>query len=52
MVFFTVYIISVIIVLVTRAGMLWGGALVLVATGLVTGFNPLQWLGALRRTDD
>ena len=33
-------------------GMLWGGALVLVATGLVTGFNPLQWLGALRRTDD
>ena len=34
------------------AVMLWGGALVLVATGLVTGFNPLQWLGALRRTDD
>lgn len=30
-------------------GMLWGGALVLVATGLVTGFNPLQWLGTLRR---
>lgn len=25
--FFTVYIISVIIVLVTRAGMLWGGVL-------------------------
>ena len=33
-------------------GMLWGGALVLVATGLVTGFNPLQWLGALSRTAD
>ena len=30
-------------------GMLWGGALVLMATGLVTGFNPLQWLGTLRR---
>lgn len=30
-------------------GMLWGGALVLVATGLVTGFNPLTCLGALRR---
>lgn len=29
-------------------GMLWGGALVLVATGLVTGFNPLRWLAALR----
>ena len=26
----------------------WGGTLVLVATGLVTGFNPLQWLAALR----
>lgn len=24
-------------------GMLWGGALVLVATSLVTGFNPLRW---------
>ena len=33
-------------------GMLWGGALVLIATGLVTGFYPLQWLGALRRTAD
>ena len=37
---------------VQRVGMIGGGALVLVATGLVTGFNPLQWLGALRRTDD
>ena len=33
-------------------GVLWGAALVLVASGLVTGFNPLQWLGALRRTAD
>lgn len=29
-------------------GMLWGGALVLLATTLVTGFNPLRWLGVLR----
>lgn len=29
-------------------GMLWGGGLVLIATGLVTGFNPLQWIVALR----
>ena len=29
-------------------GMLWGGTLVLVATSLVTGFNPLRWLGVLR----
>lgn len=29
-------------------GMLWGGALVLVATGLVTGFNPMRWVAALR----
>lgn len=29
-------------------GMLWGGALVLLATTLVTGFNPLRWLGFLR----
>ncbi|MFT4241976.1 MAG: DMT family transporter [Acidovorax sp.] len=29
-------------------GMLWGGALVLVATALVTGFNPLRWLAVLR----
>ncbi|RYF06712.1 MAG: DMT family transporter [Comamonadaceae bacterium] len=28
-------------------GLLWGGALVLVATALVTGFNPLGWWGAL-----
>jgi drug/metabolite transporter (DMT)-like permease len=28
------------------SGMLWGGMLVLVATGLVTGFNPLRWVGA------
>lgn len=28
--------------------MVWGGTLVLVATGLVTGFNPLRWLVALR----
>ena len=27
-------------------GMLWGGLLVLLATGLVTGFNPLRWLGS------
>ena len=33
-------------------GMLWGGALVLVATGLVTGFNPLRWLSALRPRGD
>ena len=33
-------------------GMLWGGALVLVATGLVTGFNPLRWLAALRPRGD
>ncbi len=29
-------------------GMLWGGALVLLATALVTGFNPLRLLGVLR----
>jgi drug/metabolite transporter (DMT)-like permease len=29
-------------------GMVWGGALVLVATGLVTGFNPLQWVASFR----
>lgn len=29
-------------------GLVWGGMLVLVATGLVTGFNPLRWLGAMR----
>lgn len=29
-------------------GMLWGGALVLLATALVTGFNPLRWLGGGR----
>ena len=29
-------------------GMVWGGALVLVATGLVTGFNPMRWLAAMR----
>lgn len=32
-------------------GMLWGGALVLLATGLVTGFNPLRLLVALRSRD-
>jgi drug/metabolite transporter (DMT)-like permease len=33
-------------------GMIWGGVLVLAATGLVTGFNPLQWLNIVRvRTD-
>ena len=32
-------------------GMLWGGSLVLVATCLVTGFNPLRWLAALRPGD-
>lgn len=31
-------------------GLLWGGALVLVATALVTGFNPLGWWGALPRS--
>lgn len=30
-------------------GMVWGGLLVLVATSLVTGFNPLRWLTLLRR---
>lgn len=30
------------------SGMLWGGALVLLATALVTGFNPLRLLGVLR----
>jgi drug/metabolite transporter (DMT)-like permease len=30
------------------SGMLWGGALVLIATSLVTGFNPLRWLAELR----
>lgn len=29
-------------------GMLWGGLLVLLATALVTGFNPLRWVGVLR----
>ena len=29
-------------------GMLWGGALVLLATSLVTGFNPLRLLAFLR----
>ncbi|WP_345062473.1 DMT family transporter [Acidovorax lacteus] len=29
-------------------GMFWGGALVLLATGLVTGFNPLNLLASLR----
>lgn len=33
-------------------GMLWGGVLVLVATGLVTGFNPLQWVATLRAPRD
>lgn len=28
--------------------MFWGAALVLLATGLVTGFNPLQLLRVLR----
>jgi hypothetical protein len=28
--------------------MLWGGALVLLATTLVTGFNPLRLLALLR----
>ena len=30
------------------SGMLWGGALVLLATSLVTGFNPLRLLAFLR----
>ena len=30
------------------SGMLWGGALVLLATALVTGFNPLRLLAFLR----
>lgn len=29
-------------------GMLWGATLVLLATSLVTGFNPLRWLLVLR----
>ncbi|MFN3376679.1 MAG: DMT family transporter [Burkholderiaceae bacterium] len=29
-------------------GMVWGGVLVLLATGLVTGFNPLNLLASLR----
>lgn len=33
-------------------GMIWGGALVLAATGLVTGFNPLQWLNIVRAKTD
>lgn len=33
-------------------GMFWGGALVLAATGLVTGFNPLKWLSILRAKTD
>lgn len=32
-------------------GMLWGGALVLIATSLVTGFSPLRWLTVLCSRD-